>query len=107
MLAMYFALLDSLKYLTVTKHVKRTFSKNFNMQIRSDSKSTIEQLIGKCEIKDALIQRIYVSINRLLHRIPQLIKFSHVKRSRNIAGILLNEKRRRKGGYSHVYDIFF
>jgi hypothetical protein len=64
------------------------------IQIRSDSKSTIKQLIGKSEIKDALIQRICDSISRLLDRIPQSIKFSHVKRSKNIAGILLDEKGR-------------
>ena len=95
MLAIYFALLDNRKYLTLTKFVKKTMSKKISIHIRSDSKSTIEQLIGRCEIKDALIQRIYDSVNRLLHRIPQIIKFSHVRRSKNIAGILLEEKRRR------------
>ncbi len=95
MLAIFFALLDNRKYLTLTKFVKRTINNNLNIHIRSDSKSTIEQLIGKCEIKDALIQRIYDSINRLVHRIPQSIKFSHVVRSKNIAGILLDEKRRK------------
>lgn len=94
MLAIYFALSDNRKYLTLTKFVKGTITKNLKIQIRSDSKSTIEQLIGKCEIKDALIQRICDSISRLLERIPQSIKFSHVKRSKNIAGILLDEKRR-------------
>lgn len=93
MLAIYFALSDNRKYLTLTKFVKRTITKNLKIQIRSDSKSTIEQLIGKCEIKDSLIQRICNSISRLLDRIPQSIKFSHVKRSKNIAGILLDEKR--------------
>ena len=97
MLAIYFALLDNVKYLTVAKLVKRTISKKLNIQIRSDSKSTIEQLNGKCETKDALIRRIYDSISRLLHRIPQHIKFNHVRRSRNIAGILLDEKRRNAG----------
>lgn len=94
MLAIYFALSDNRKYLTLTRFVKRTITKNLKIQIRSDSKTTIEQLIGKCEIKDALIQRICDSISRLLDRIPQSIKFSHVKRSKNIAGILLDEKRR-------------
>lgn len=79
MLAIYFALSDNRKYLTLTKFVKGTITKNLKIQIRSDSKSTIEQLIGKCEIKDALIQRICDSISRLLERIPQSIKFSHVK----------------------------
>ena len=94
MLAIYFALSDNRKYLTLTKFVKRTITKNLKIQIRSDSKSTIEQLIGKCEIKDSLIQRICDSIRRLLDRIPQCIKFSHVKRSKNIAGILLDKKKR-------------
>jgi len=75
MLANYFALLDDRKYLTLRKYVKRTISKNLNIQIRSDSNSTIEQLIGKWEIKDALIQRIYDCTNILLHRFPQCIKF--------------------------------
>ena len=56
MLAIYFALLDNHKYLTLTRFVKRTASKNLNVHIRSDSKSTIEQSIGKSEIKDALIK---------------------------------------------------
>jgi len=64
MLAIYFALSDNRKYLTLTKFVKRTITKNLKIQIRSDSKSTIEQLIGKCEIKDVLIQRICDSISR-------------------------------------------
>ena len=111
MLAIYFALLDNHKYLTLTRFVKRTASKNLNVHIRSDSKSTIEQLIGKSEIKDALIHRIYDSINRLLHRIPQSIKFSHVRRRKNIAGILLDEKRNKRysfkprvpnGGYPSI-----
>ena len=95
MLAIYFVLLDNRKYLTLTKFVKKTMSKKLRIHIRSDSKSTIEQLVGRCEIKDVLIQRIYDSINRLLHSIPQIIKFSHVRRSKNITGILLEEKRRR------------
>lgn len=95
MLAIYFALLDNRRYLTLRKFVKRTVSKKLNIHIRSDSKSTIEQLRGRCEIKDTFLRRIYDSINRLLHRIPQSIKFSHVRRNKNIAGILLEEKRRR------------
>ena len=94
-LAIYFALLDNRDYLTLAEFVKKTMSKKLRIHIRSDSKSTIEKLVGRCEIKDVLIQRIYDSINRLLHSIPQIIKFSHVRRSKNIAGILLEEKRRR------------
>jgi hypothetical protein len=105
MLAIYFALLDNLRYLTLTRFVKRTVSKNLNIHIRSDSKSIIEQLIGKSEIKDVLIHRIYDSINRLLLRIPRFIKFSHVKRSKNIAGILLDNKRSER--YLRVYEIFY
>jgi len=95
MLAIYFALLDNRRYLTLRKFVKRTVSKKLKIHIRSDSKSTIEQLRGRCEIKDTFLQRINDSINRLLHRIPQSIKFSHVRRNKNIAGIMLEEKRRR------------
>ena len=105
MLAIYFALLDNHRYLTLTKFVKRTVSKKLNIHIRSDSKSTIEQLIGKSEINDALIHRIYESINRLLRRFPQRIKFSHVRRSKNIAGILLDEKRTER--YLRIYEIFY
>jgi hypothetical protein len=78
MLAIYFALLDNHKYLTLTRFVKRTASKNLSVHIRSDSKSTIEQLVGKNEIKDVLIHRIYDSISRLLHRIPQSIYHDNV-----------------------------
>jgi Reverse transcriptase-like len=80
-------------------------SKKLNIHIRSDSKSTIEQLIGKSEISDVLIHRIYGSINRLLLRFPQRIKFSHVRRSKNIADILLDEKRSER--YLQIYEIFY
>jgi hypothetical protein len=65
------------------------------MQIRSDSKSTIEQLKGRCGIKDILLQKIYNCINTLLRRIPRNIKFIYIRRDKNIAGILLEEQRRR------------
>lgn len=78
-----------------SKNTKRRSSKKLNIQIRSDSKSTIEQLSGVCEIKDSILERIYNSINVLCKRIPRSIRFTHVKRNKNIAGIILEEKRQK------------
>jgi hypothetical protein len=95
MLAIYFALLDNHEYFIPAKITKRRSSKKLNMQIRSDSKSTIEQLSGVCEIKDSILERIYNSINVLCKRIPRSIRFTHVKRNKNIADIILEEKRQK------------
>ena len=62
MLAVYFAISDNLKIFK-KKRRKKTII------VRSDSKSTIEILNRKIEIRDGIIKRIYNSIIRILKKI--------------------------------------
>ena len=92
MLAIYFALADNLR------NVRRKTSKLRNgrviIAVRSDSKSTVEQLQGLSQIRDALMHRIFHAIANLLARIRKIIiVFAHLERSSNIAGLLLEERK--------------
>lgn len=79
MLAIYFAIVDNLR---AFKKLKRTRQ---IIIVRSDSKSTIEQLNEKTEIKDNLIQRIYRSIKRMLDKVTYTIVFDYQSRTENLA----------------------
>ena len=83
MLAIYFAIVDNLR---AFKKLKRTRQ---IIIVRSDSKSTIEQLNEKTEIKDNLIQRIYNSIKRMLDRVTCTIVFDYQSRTKNLAGKII------------------
>src|SRR5919107_2748966 len=83
MLAIFFAISDNLK---TFKKIKRTRQ---IVIIRSDSRSTIEQLNKKAQINDKIIQRISDSIKRMLQKISFIIVFDHLNRTRNRAGRLL------------------
>lgn len=85
MLAIFFAISDNLK---VFKKIKRTKQ---IVIIRSDSRSTIEQLNNKAQINDKIIQRIYESIKRMLQKICFIIVFDHLNRTKNRAGRLLEK----------------
>jgi hypothetical protein len=62
--------------------------------VRSDSKSTVEQLRGLSQIRDAVMRRIFFAIANLLAKVRQtIIVFSHLKRSYNIAGLLLEQRK--------------
>ena len=83
MLAIYFAIVDNLR---AFKKLKRTRQ---IIIVRSDSKSTIEQLNEITEIKDNLIQRIYTSIKRMLDRVTCTIVFDYQSRTKNLAGKII------------------
>ena len=77
MLAIFFALSDNVKAFKKLKRTKQI------VIIRSDSRSTIEQLNDKAQIKDDIIQRIYRSIKRMLQKSCFVILFDHLIRSKN------------------------
>jgi hypothetical protein len=83
MLAVYFAIVDNLR---AFKKLKRTRQ---IIIVRSDSKSTIEQLNEKTEIKDSLIRRIYNSIKRMLGKVAYTIVFDYQSRTENLAGKII------------------
>jgi hypothetical protein len=64
--------------------------------VRSDSKSTVDQLLGLCAIRDLLMQKIFRAIAKLLAKIRCTIRFDHLGRSNNMAGLLIEQKRRRE-----------
>src|SRR5215203_5686416 len=78
MLAIFFAISDNLK---TFKKIKRTRQ---IVIIRSDSRSTIEQLNNKAQINDKIIQRISDSIKRILQKISFIIVFDHLNRTRRL-----------------------
>jgi hypothetical protein len=95
MLAVYFALADNLR--DIRKAVRRSRkSRRVMICVRSDSKSTIDQLLGLCAIRDLLMQKIYNAIAKLLSRIRCTITFDHLGRTYNIAGLLIEQKRRKE-----------
>ena len=93
MLAIFFAISDNLK---VFKKIKRTKQ---IVIIRSDSRSTIEQLNNKAQINDKIIHRIYESIKRMLQKICFIIVFDHLNRTKNRAGRLLEKVFRKNTRY--------
>lgn len=95
LLAIYFALRDNLVHI---RHALRHSSKRrVLVEIRSDSKSTVEQLRGASEIRDSLMRRIISAIGRLLAKMGcTTIVFDHLERSKNIAGLMLEQRRRKE-----------
>ena len=93
MLAIFFALSDNVKAFKKLKRTKQI------VIIRSDSRSTIEQLNDKAQIKDDIIQRIYRSIKRMLQKSCFVIVFDHLKRSKNRAGRILENTFRKNIKY--------
>lgn len=95
MLAIYFALRDNLAQ--IRRALKRSGRKRVIVEVRSDSKSTVEQLRGLAEIRDAVMRRIVSVIGKLLAGIGcTTIAFDHLDRSRNIAGLMLEQRRRKE-----------
>ena len=95
MLAIYFALADNFQEIEwfTSGHRK---CRQLVISIRSDSKTCIEQLQGTSEIRDLQIQRVRSSIRTLIQRVSQIIFFNHLDRRKNIAGLLLEQKRRKR-----------
>lgn len=96
LLAIYFAISDNLKVIKKLKRKKKTII------VRSDSKSTIELLNKKTEIRDDIIRRIYNSIIRILNKITCKMVFNHLERTKNTAGKILEHLR--KNTYIHIQD---
>jgi len=95
MLAVYFALRDNIAQIRRT--LRRASKKHLMIEVRSDSKSTVEQLRGVAEIRDLVMRRIVFVIGKLLAKIGcTTIVFDHLKRSRNIAGLMLEQRRRKE-----------
>lgn len=93
MLAIYFALVDNQRQISMLASSQK--KKQIVVNIRSDSKTCIEQLQGISKVRDAVLQRICMSIRKLLDKMAYMIIFNHLERARNHAGLLL-ERRRRK-----------
>ncbi len=94
MLAIYFALRDNMMFIRSLQ--RRSVKRQVVVAVRSDSKSTVEQLRGFAEIRDAIMRRIVSVIGKLLTRMGlSAVVFDHLQRSENIAGLML-ERRRRK-----------
>ncbi|HLG36934.1 MAG TPA: hypothetical protein VI338_02265 [Nitrososphaera sp.] len=95
MLAVYFALADNL--VEIKKAIRRgRKSRRVTLCVRSDSKSTVDQLLGLCAIRDLLMQKIFRAIAKLLAKIRCTIRFDHLGRSNNMAGLLIEQKRRKE-----------
>ena len=93
MLAVYFAISDNLK--TIRKKLKRRGKKKIII-IRSDSKSTIEQLNKRSKVKDEIIKRIYNSIIKIMEKTSCTLVFDYLRRTNNKAGKLLEILRKEK-----------
>jgi hypothetical protein len=103
MLAVYFALADNI--VAIKKAIKRgRKSRRVTICVRSDSKSTVDQLLGLCAIRDVLMQKIFRAIAKLLAKIRCTIRFDHLGRSNNIAGLLIEQKRRRERESQMVFE---
>jgi hypothetical protein len=95
MIAIYFALLDNLR--NIRRILKRNKNRRVLIAIRSDSKSTVEQLLRRSQIRDRLMQRIFRAISNLLSRLRFTIVFDYLKRSHNLAGLLLEQWKIQEG----------
>jgi hypothetical protein len=99
MLAVYFAISDNLK--TFRKKLKRKDKKKI-IVIRSDSKSTIEQLNKRSKVKDSIIKRIYNSIIKIMEKISCTLVFDYLRRTSKKAGKILELIRKENKYYSIV-----
>jgi len=102
MLAIYFALADN--QCKLGKIAKSHKERQLIVNVRSDSKTSIDQLQGVSQIRDVVLQRIYFAIKKLLQRMPYMIIFNHLDRARNIAGLLLEQRRRKEEEKSLMYQ---
>lgn len=108
MLAIYFAIADNcLHFRKITNSMKnknmrrqKHEQQKITIEIRSDSKSTIEQLQGLSEIRDTILQRIFKTIRKFLKGLTTTssctILFNYLERTRNLAGLMLEQLRRKK-----------
>jgi len=94
MLAIYFALVDNQRQISMLASSQK--KKQIVLNIRSDSKTCIEQLQGVSKVRDAMLQRICSAIKKLLDKMAYMIIFNHLERARNHAGLLLEQRRRKE-----------
>ncbi|HEX2557436.1 MAG TPA: hypothetical protein VHK86_03865 [Nitrososphaera sp.] len=94
MLAIYFALADNQRQ--ISRIANNQKKKQLVVNIRSDSKTSVEQLQGISEVRDAMLQRICMAIRNLIERVAYMTIFNHLERARNIAGLLLEQRRRKE-----------
>jgi hypothetical protein len=94
MLAIYFAIVKNQRQISMLASSYK--KKQIVVNIRSDSKTCIEQLQGISKVRDAVLQRICTSIRKLLDKMPYMIVFNHLERARNQAGLLLEQRRRKE-----------
>lgn len=95
LLVIYFALRDNLA--EIHRTLKGARRKRLMIEVRSDSKSTVEQLQGAAEIRDLVMRRIVFMIGKLLAKIGSTtIVFGHLERTRNIAGLMLEQRRKKE-----------
>jgi len=94
MLAIYFAIQKNQRQISMLASSQKR--KQVVVNIRSDSKTCIEQLQGISKVRDTVLQRICSAIKKLLDRMPYMIIFNHLDRARNQAGLLLEQRRRKE-----------
>ncbi|HEY3095144.1 MAG TPA: hypothetical protein VGJ42_05235 [Nitrososphaera sp.] len=94
MLAIYFAIVKSQREISMVAYSYK--KKQIVVNIRSDSKTCIEQLQGTSKVRDAVLQRICMSIRKVLDKMPYMIIFNHLERARNQAGLLLEQRSRKE-----------
>jgi hypothetical protein len=94
MLAIYFAIVKNQRQISMLASSHKR--KHVVVNIRSDSKTCIEQLQGISKVRDAVLQRICLSIRKILDKMPYMIIFNHLERARNQAGLLLEQRRRKE-----------
>lgn len=94
MLAIYFALADNQPQ--IKRLASGTDTRQIVVNIRSDSKTCIEQLQGVSKVRDAILRRICSSIRKLVDKMAYMIIFIHLERARNHAGLLLEQRRRKE-----------
>jgi hypothetical protein len=110
MLAIYFALVENqhqIGRIAKSREIRQRqgqHQQQLVVNIRSDSKTSIEQLRGISQVRDAVLQRICSAIKKLHERLPYMIIFHHLERNRNIAGLLLEQRRRKEEEKSLIYQ---
>ncbi len=92
MVAIYYGLKDNIKPLLESKTSGR---RKICIDVRSDSRSTIDQLHGASKIRDWKLLKIIRSVMKLLLNKTMSIVFNHIRRNKNMAGLILDFQRRR------------
>jgi hypothetical protein len=99
MLAIYFAFADNQHQINRIVGRQRK-KKHLIVNVRSDSKTSVEQPQGISGIRDKVLQKIYMAIKKLSEKmIYMIIIFNHLERERNLqacCSIRGREKRKKR-----------